>query len=103
MSALRRKLRGGCSSEEDAANPHYEALRIDADGNEQHAESGVVITDISSYPENARWLTKVELRYEQGKSRFTRIPARRATTRSRSIGEAQCNIFNQEGRASAAA
>ena len=89
VAALRRKLREGCSIEEDAANPYYEALWIDADGNEQHDESEVVITctDISSYPENARWLAKVELCYKQGKSRFTRIPAGRTTTRPRSIGE----------------
>lgn len=57
---------------------YYEALWIDADSDKQHDESEVVITDISSYPENARCLTKVELRYEQGKTRFTRIPAGRA-------------------------
>ena len=88
VATLRRKLREGCSTEEDAANPYYEALWIDADGNEQYHKSEVVITDISSYPENARWLAKVELRYKKGKSRFSRIPAGRATTRSRSIEEA---------------
>ena len=92
VAALRRKLRKGCSIEEDAANPYtyYEALWIDADGNEQHDESDrkVVITDISSCLENTSWLAKVEPRYEEGKSRFTRIPPGRATTRSRSIEEA---------------
>ena len=63
VAALRRMLRKGCSPEEDAANPYYEALWIDADGKEQHAKSDVAITDISSCPENARWLQRVELRY----------------------------------------
>ena len=86
--SLRRKLREGCSIDEDAARPYYEALWLDAHGKEQYDESEVVITDISSYPENAEWLAKVELRYKQGKERFTRIPPGRATTRSRSIEEA---------------
>ena len=88
VAALRRKLRKGCSSEEDAANPYYQAIWIDAHGKEQHDESEVVITDISSCPENAEWLAKVEYRYKKGKTQFVRIPSGRATTRSRSIEEA---------------
>ena len=41
VTALRRKLREGCSIEfeEDAANPFYEALWIDANGNKLHGDS----------------------------------------------------------------
>ena len=42
VAALRRKLRKGCSSEEDAANPYYQAIWIDAHGKEQHDDSDVV-------------------------------------------------------------